>query len=268
MSRPAHAALCVAGLVLALSRPVAAWADPAPDVARLGDLVRAYPDVLAGYDGTELIWRDGTHMQADDGVPDKTEAQALRQGSILDMLRVPYPAADEGAPDGDPGRVRNEAFFDKMYGDCTKGEVAPHLVRVVWLPSTWGGTITVTDLHGVAEQLTEVSRELDALPAAEKRYLYPPGGGYLCRPVHATGAPSMHARGAAVDINPRLSDFWEWERASADGPPAYRNHIPEDIVDIFQRHGFIWGGRWSHFDTMHFEYRPELLPPVQRTAVR
>jgi hypothetical protein len=32
-----------------------------------------------------------------------------------------------------------------------------------------------------------------------------------------------------------------------------------EIVAIFERHGFIWGGRWSHFDTMHFEYRPELL---------
>jgi hypothetical protein len=21
----------------------------------------------------------------------------------------------------------------------------------------------------------------------------------------------------------------------------------------------IWGGKWGHFDTMHFEYRPELL---------
>jgi hypothetical protein len=30
-------------------------------------------------------------------------------------------------------------------------------------------------------------------------------------------------------------------------------------VDIFERHGFIWGGKWGHFDTMHFEYRPELL---------
>src|SRR3569623_1717748 len=42
--------------------------------------------------------------------------------------------------------------------------------------------------------------------------------------------------------------------APGDDPPA-RN------VAIFERHGFIWGGRWSHFDTMHFEYRPELLPP-------
>ena len=33
------------------------------------------------------------------------------------------------------------------------------------------------------------------------------------------------------------------------------------IVEIFERHGFIWGGKWYHYDTMHFEYRPELLPP-------
>jgi hypothetical protein len=34
--------------------------------------------------------------------------------------------------------------------------------------------------------------------------------------------------------------------------------MPQEIVDIFERHGFIWGGKWYHYDTMHFEYRPEL----------
>ena len=29
------------------------------------------------------------------------------------------------------------------------------------------------------------------------------------------------------------------------------------IVHIFEKHGFIWGGRWLHYDTMHFEFRPE-----------
>jgi D-alanyl-D-alanine carboxypeptidase len=24
-------------------------------------------------------------------------------------------------------------------------------------------------------------------------------------------------------------------------------------------YGFIWGGKWYHYDTMHFEYRPELM---------
>src|SRR5262245_1812136 len=27
----------------------------------------------------------------------------------------------------------------------------------------------------------------------------------------------------------------------------------------FEKYGFIWGGHWYHYDTMHFEYRPELL---------
>jgi hypothetical protein len=35
--------------------------------------------------------------------------------------------------------------------------------------------------------------------------------------------------------------------------------MPLEIIDIFERHGFIWGGKWYHYDTMHFEYRPELL---------
>ena len=39
----------------------------------------------------------------------------------------------------------------------------------------------------------------------------------------------------------------------------YKNRIPHRIVEIFERHGFIWGGKWYHYDTMHFEYRPELL---------
>jgi len=43
--------------------------------------------------------------------------------------------------------------------------------------------------------------------------------------------------------------------------------IPEDavayeesfILFLFEKYGFIWGGKWFHYDTMHFEYRPELL---------
>jgi len=31
------------------------------------------------------------------------------------------------------------------------------------------------------------------------------------------------------------------------------------LIAIFEDHGFIWGGQWYHYDTMHFEYRPELI---------
>jgi hypothetical protein len=110
----------------------------------------------------------------------------------------------------------------------------------------------------VDRRLAAVSRELDKLPADDKKYLYPLGGTYTCRAVADTGQTSMHAWGAAIDINPAYSDYWLW-RHTTGGLPPYVNRIPPEIVAAFERHGFIWGGRWAHFDTMHFEYRPELL---------
>ena len=229
----------------------------APDVSAL---LRAYPTALAGADGEFLIWRDGTRMElaaGDDGSP----AAMLRDGSILDMLRQPYPhgpAAPEPGSDADPGRIRNRAFFDKMYGDCRRGEVAPHLVPVVWLPRHWGRTLRLTEINGVAAALEAVSAELDTQPDAVTAYLYPPGGGYNCRAVADAGQASMHGWGAAIDINVARSDYWHW-RPQGRGGDAPPRPIPAVIVESFERHGFIWGGKWSHYDTMHFEYRPELL---------
>ena len=42
-----------------------------------------------------------------------------------------------------------------------------------------------------------------------------------------------------------------------------RNNYPQEIVELFEKHGFIWGGKWSHFDLMHFEYRPEMVKKGQ-----
>jgi len=174
---------------------------------------------------------------------------------------LPYPMGARNAafgPQDDPGRIRNRAFFDKMYGDCWKGEVAPQLVSVVWLPRSWGRSIRVTSVNGVAERVAEISEELDRLPDWMKRYAYPPAGAYKCRTVADTGEPSMHSWGAAVDISAARTDYWYWHRTQMiDG--AHGSSVPPEIVEIFERHGFIWGGKWFHYDTMHFEYRPELV---------
>ena len=161
--------------------------------AALDALVRAYPDYLAGHDSVDLIWRDGTRMALSDGRPAKTFVEMLRHGSILDQIRLPYAAGATRAalgPDDDPGRIRNRAFFDKMYGDCWRGEVVRRLVSVVWLPHSWGHTIRITSVNGVAERLAAVSEELDALPDAVKRYAYPSAGTYNCRTVADTGERS------------------------------------------------------------------------------
>jgi len=236
------------------------FTSPASFAASMDDLLRAYPDALASFDGVDLIWRDGTRMKLDDGLPDKSMEEQLRHGSILDQLRLPYPAGAPllPAPQQDPGRVRNKPFFDKMYGDCRAGQVAPKLVSVIWLPKTWGHVVRITSVNGVDRQLAAISRELDELPAEDKRYVYPLGGTYECRHVAGTDQTSMHGWGAAIDINTAFADYWRWHRAAWDGS-EYVNRIPPEIVAVFERHGFIWGGRWAHFDTMRFEYRPELL---------
>jgi len=94
---------------------------------------------------------------------------------------------------------------------------------------------------------------LEALPSSVRRYAYPSAGTYNCRAVADTGEPSMHSWGAAIDLNSTYANYWLWPR----GTPA--NALPAEIIEIFERHGFIWGGKWSHYDTMHFEYRPELI---------
>lgn len=230
--------------------------------ASLDTLVQAYPSALAGHDGTTLLWQDGTHMPASDSQPDKPIEQALHDGSILDQLRLPYPAGPTPpgwTPDSDPGRIRNKAFFDHMYGNCHLGETDRNLAHIAWLPATWGHTITVTRTNGIADRLKAISSEIEALPPDIRRHAYP-AGAYACRAVADTHEPSMHAYAAAIDLNPQMADYWLWRRGK-NGTPTYANRMPPEIVEIFERHGFIWGGKWQHFDTMHFEYRPELLPP-------
>ena len=89
----------------------------------------------------------------------------------------------------------------------------------------------------------------------------PAAGTYNCRAIAKTNRMSMHAYAAAIDINTEETTYWQWVKPGPDGSYTWSNKIPVEIIDIFEKHGFIWGGRWYHYDTMHFEYRPELLPP-------
>ena len=226
----------------------------------LDRLVVAYPSALAGHDAKVLRWRDGTVMPLSDGTDSKSFPELLRRASIIDQLRIPYPRGPLEQPpaiDADAGRFRNAAFFTKMYGDCQKGEVSPHLVSIAWLPKTWGNSIRVTSVNHVDEHLRAVSAEIDALPEKVKRAAYPIAGTYNCRAVADTGQPSPHSYGIAIDLNTAFSNYWYWRPHG--GRILYRNRMPQEIVTIFEKHGFIWGGKWYHFDTMHFEFRPEFL---------
>ena len=234
-------------------------AKPPPGVQRL---VSAYPETGLKLAGDTVVWPDGTAMQVDDGLPAKAQDQWLARPDIKDMFRWAYPADQPIAPPpegADPGRARHAAFFNKLYGDCTKGSVEDTLVQVAWVPRHGGGVIRFNPRHGAARHLAAVSSRLDALPKAFGVYLKPIAGTYVCRSIAGTNHPSAHGWGIAIDIAVARSDYWRWSKRHGSDL-LYRNRIPGEIVAAFEAEGFIWGGRWSHFDTMHFEYRPEFFP--------
>lgn len=235
-------------------------APPANIAAHLQRLVKAYPGWIASVDNDDVVLKSGARFAISDRRTDKTFDDLIEHPDIDDMFYVPYPAGSAPQPpptNVDPGRVRFEPLFAAMYGDCTKNEVASKLKTVEWLPEHHGGHLAITAANGVDTALTAVSRELDALPSDLTKFLAPTGGTYNCRAVAGSHVRSMHGYGAAIDINTTYSDYWRWSKDR--NAPVWKNRIPVEIVRVFERHGFIWGGYWYHFDTMHFEYRPELL---------
>jgi len=91
--------------------------------------------------------------------------------------------------------------------------------------------------------------------------------GYSWRRIADTGSLSFHSYGAAVDFLPGSAGgkgiYWlwrkefdpEWYLLSYEG----RHMPPESFIEAFEKRGFVWGGKWFYYDTIHFEYRPEIL---------
>ena len=219
-------------------------------------LVKAYPAFLARIDGSTLVWKDGTRTPLGAGHAFTSFADRLNRPDLKELLRQPYPACTPlhaPAYAQDPGRARPAAFFGRMYGS-TPAAVKANLVPVNW----FGQPLMFSRVNGAAKALGDVERELAAQPALEK-YLTPSGGTYLWRVVAGSTRQSAHSWGIAIDLNTKFSAYWQWSgyREFQRGIP-YRSNLPQAIVWAFERHGFVWGGRWYHYDTMHFEFRPEL----------
>ncbi len=71
------------------------------------------------------------------------------------------------------------------------------------------------------------------------------GGCYNNRPRKGNlRRPSLHARGAAIDLDPEHNQF-RWNREHAA--------MPEEIIDIFEAEGWLSGGRSWGYDFMHFQ---------------
>jgi hypothetical protein len=255
-------------LLLALSAAGLAQTGLPPEAAAA--LLKAYPDFLDRVEGNDLVWKDGTRMRIDNGKgtgkgtgkETRSFETMLEDPDIKDMFLMKYPVGETKLAPGinvDPGRARYLPLFRKMYGDCRTAGIAKNLADVTWLPGKDGSKLRFSKVNGAAEALQTISNELARLPDRFLVYLRPSQGTYSCRAIAGTNRQSAHGFGIAIDIAAAHSDYWRRAKPGAGGHIAYKNEIPWEIVRIFEAHGFIWGGKWYHYDTMHFEYRPELV---------
>lgn len=222
-------------------------------------LVSAYPQTITGYDGTYLIMKDGKKIKYNQG-GNKNHNNLMNSSDIGDIFTYEYPIGviDHIAKNHDPGRVRSEELLKAMYG-ATKEKVSTNLTTITWCPNLVNQKLRVTTINGVDKQLQKISDELDKHPQL-KEYLKSTGT-FNWRRIKGTDRLSTHSFGIAIDIALKYANYWQWDcRCSSENVELkYKNNIPQLIIDIFEKHGFIWGGKWYHYDTMHFEYRPEFF---------
>jgi hypothetical protein len=246
-------------LGLFFSSILLAYADREKD---LEILAAAYPGAFEIVPGGGIRFPDGTEVPYDDG-EEKTFEGLLDNPDLEDMLRLPYPLGEQGvapALNGDPGRFRPDVFFRALYGK-NEAEVRSRLRPVQWMPLYQGPRLLVSTRFDIDKKVERIIAELEALGPEYRSYLLPPGGSFNYRDIAGSRRVSAHSFGIALDIAVAPSHYWLWEETGAG---VYKNSIPYVIVEIFEKYGFIWGGKWYHFDTMHFEYRPELILKARR----
>lgn len=248
LASPAFAGDCIAIDYKAVSLPKS---NLSPETAALA---LAYPDMQIA-DGHFSV--DGKRWLPLGLYREISPAQLLRDPSVIEQFTYVYPLSfdlvQRRVPFNDPGRIRNEDFFHALYFG-TEREARASLVAINDPPL--GTSIWLTSRRNVACQFKAV---LATLGSEEASFFTNPGGGFNWRVISGTSRLSPHSYGIAFDLDPEIGKYWKWTGATEGDVGAYNNEIPEKLVAAMERFGFIWGGKWHHFDGMHFEFRPEII---------
>jgi hypothetical protein len=223
----------------------------------------SYPEhfkglVLDGSGNLRVVMKDGTKIVYDDGKVKDFRARLTTPDleDMLSLIYIPGKIVEPPDKDYDPGRFRVTPFFQAVYGK-TREAVKANLVSVEFC----GRPVPFNRQNGAAQALQRVGRELASLMKEKprlKKYVFPVGGTFVWRSIAGTKRLSPHSFGIAIDLNPKEGAYWRNRGRGFDATTHLRGY-PIQIVNLFEKHGFIWGGKWWHYDSMHFEYRPELL---------
>lgn len=224
-------------------------------------LMMAYPeyvkDVVKNEDGkVYIVMKSGMKILYDD-MKEKNIVQKENNPDLQDMMEQIYPLehiSDILPENYDPGRRRVYTLLNEMYGG-NRQQIQKNLTNV-----NIGRVCMFNRNNNAAEFLRNAVREVSIQMKSKPSiggYLYPMSGTFNYRVISGTGRLSPHSYGIAIDLRSNKADYWKW--ASKEQGKKRLNSYPVEIVQCFENNGFIWGGKWNHFDILHFEYRPELI---------
>ena len=215
-------------------------------------------DVVFTLGGRSIHFQDG-RMLEEGRLEERTECDPIFYPYSLAPLTEPPPAPEEF-----PTYCRDvlESLWGRTEGEIRRhGRSARFLDHRVFVNEILIGPLTAVerDLLAASSRDNSVARWIEDLSITYS---------FIIRDVAGAQSQSYHGWGLAIDMVPTsyegLHVYWRWSRVfDRDGwhriPVEQRWSPPPPVVEIFERHGFVWGGKWAHFDSMHFEYRPEIL---------
>jgi hypothetical protein len=239
------------------------------DDLRVRAFVQAYGDLIDSvrYEEDDVVFSLGSrpiHFQ--DGR--MLAADQLARSASCDPIFYPYSLRPLTRPLPPPEDLPTFCMdlLESLWGR-TEAEIRTHGSSITFLDHR----MFVNDL--LVDPLAAVEREIQAMAARDASVAqwiedlditY----SFASREIAGSATRSYHAWGLAIDLVPRSYEgravYWRWSRVyNRDGwhqiPVERRWSPPHAVIETFERHGFAWGGKWAHFDTIHFEYRPALL---------
>lgn len=224
-------------------------------------LMMAYPGYIVNVENNDdkvfIIMKSGSKILYDDK-KSKTYDQKLNNPDLQDMLKQDYPLNNIKTlmeKDYDPGRIRVYSLLKEVYGS-NKSKIQSNIKN-----TKFGyNNVQFNSNNNANKALNKAGNEINSLIKNNGKVyknVYPLSGTFNYRVIKGTNRLSPHSFGIAIDLKRDNRDYWKW--ASEEKGIERIAGYPMEIVKIFEKNNFIWGGKWNHFDILHYEYRPELI---------
>jgi len=215
-------------------------------------------DVVFSVGGSDVHFEDGRLLEASRLHRRESCDPVFYRYPLEPLTRAPVPAEEF------PTSCRDVAEI--LWGR-TESEARRHASGVRFLDRRmFVNDVIHAPLAAVERELRDLATRDPAVAEwiAEIEITY----SFIDRDIASSDTPSYHAWGLAFDLVPKSYEgrhvYWRWSRALdrqgwQEIPLEERWSPPAAAIEVFERHGFVWGGKWGYFDAIHFEYRPEIL---------